>query len=107
MIDISKHTEDQDLSRFDYTETVQDSNRNLKRPSKINLTSVNTIDLRLGGSSPSKVGLNSNPTFEGINDIKNSLGKLVYSSNELEESKTHDITINYNIDVIKQSFLII
>ncbi len=69
MMDDSKHTDDADLSRFDYANTtMQDTNRNL-HPST-DLTSDPTIDLRAGlHSSPTKTG---SPDHDTSKSKKNS-----------------------------------
>jgi hypothetical protein len=41
MMDESKHTEEADISRFDYSETqIQDTNRNLKRVSDVDISTT-------------------------------------------------------------------
>ena len=87
MMDESKHTEDGDLSRFDFANTtLQDTTRNLHQPSALSSTDLHsdpTIDLHNGlHSSPAKVGDQSIKGKRKPGDPKQ-----VYSIED-EESKT-------------------
>jgi len=77
MVDESKHTEDADLSRFDYADisTVQDTNRNLHKPSE-DLATAPTIDMR-GGDLQS----------DGLGDAAHSTKKQRGSSKNRKKGK--------------------
>ncbi|CDW77121.1 UNKNOWN [Stylonychia lemnae] len=98
MVDESKHTEEADISRFDYSDThIQDTNRNLKRVLDMDISTTQTLDLLRNSSD-------LNP-IEGVivNDKRsNSKNKNKYNDEESKDSKfiTQDLYVRKEILLI-------